>query len=31
LLLLKYIDKDKLKMLIRGFGVERAAKQILGV
>ena len=31
LLLLKYIDKDKLKMLIKSLGVERAAKQILGV
>ena len=31
MLLLKYIDKNKLKMLIRSLGVEKAAKQILGV
>ena len=31
LLLLKYIDKNKLKTLIKGLGVEKEAKQILGV
>ena len=31
MLLLKYIDKNKLKMLIKSLGVEKVAKQILGV